>query len=263
MKKITQVFVLLLFSVFTYGQINFEQSYSYSGTYTKLANSGYKIYIMDVNISQCRIYNVDHSLWKSISLDVPEDHYLYDIRYVSEHLFTDDNTLALAFVFYYWDDVNLYYTYTAKIVTENGTELLSIPGCQYLYVHSLTDIGTKMTAYVYDNSIYPSTVETRVYNLPGELNTSQHDQPWDDLRMQAAFPNPAHDFVTVPYTLPDGSYEGTLRIMDNNGKFIKSYTVDRNFDHLRVKTDDLPQGMYLYRIESGSYTSPSQKLVIN
>lgn len=86
-----------------FAQISPEYTYNYSAAYTNLRYSGDKLFIMDVPENQCRIYNMDHSLWKTINLSVPANHYLYDIRYVSEGLFTDDERLSLAYIYYSYD----------------------------------------------------------------------------------------------------------------------------------------------------------------
>ena len=262
-KPIVTIIVLLLAINFSFAQIVFENTYNYSASYTMLANSGNKIFLMDVDNSQCRIYNTDHSLWKTINLDVPANNYLYDIKYVSEGLFTNDNTLSLAYIYYYYDDVNQYYTYNAKIVTESGTELLSITGCQYIYVQNITDVGTKMTAYSYDYSILYYTVETSFYDLPGELVSNSSDNQFGhELNLENAYPNPASDFSIVPYKLPDGIAEGEIQILDLQGKIIKTYRVDNNFDHLRIDTGQFPQGTYLYRLVAGNFSSKANKLMI-
>ena len=160
-------------------QIVHESTYNFSGTYTRLANSGDKFFIMDVGTNQCRIYNTDHSLWKTIDLPVPANNYLYDIRYVSENLFTLDNSLCLAYVYYHYDELNQYYTFHAKVIKENSSELISIPGCQHFNIHNLTETGTKMLAYAYDYSLFPYTIQTHAFNLPGHLITFPGDANCD------------------------------------------------------------------------------------
>jgi hypothetical protein len=247
---------------FLNAQITFETQYEHSGTYTKLAISGYKFYVMDVGQSQCRIYNTNHSLWKTINLSVPANNYLYDIKYVSENLFTTDNSLCLSYVYYYYDAVNDYYTFTAKVVKENGTELLSIPGAEYLYVHSLEGIGTKMVAYVYDYSLLYYTIKSRIYDLPGELLSAAGSEIDPTIQLQNPYPNPAGDFTNVPYQLPEGQFEGTLTITDINGKIKDIFRIDRNFPSLHLDTSEYPKGLYLYQVSSGNYTSGTQKLVV-
>ncbi len=57
-------------------QINLEAGSGRSGNNVQPANSGYKFYVMDVLAQQCMVYNPDYSLWETIDLEVPADHYL-------------------------------------------------------------------------------------------------------------------------------------------------------------------------------------------
>jgi hypothetical protein len=262
MKKTGFLLVLIFAFSFAYSQITFEHSYDFSGDYTKLANSGYKIYLMDVVNSKCLIYNINHTLWKTINLSVPANNYLYDIKYVTENLFTTDNSLALAYIYYSYNATNDYYTYTARIIKENGTELMTIPGCQYLYAVDLGELGTKMEAYVFDYSLLYYTVQTRYYTLPGNLVNGVEDKSALSLSSLKAYPNPTANNATIPYTLPDGEFQGTITVTDMQGKAVQTYTVDRNFDNIIIEAGQLPRGVYLYYLQSGSYSSRPEKLIV-
>lgn len=262
MKKLVLLTLLIGSVVFSNAQITFETQYQHSGTITKLANSGYKFYVMDVGLSQCRIYNTNHSLWKTINLSIPANNYLYDIKYVSENLFTTDNSLCLAYVYYSYNAANDYYTFTTKVIKENGTELLSIPGAQYVYAYNLEGVGTKMLAYVYDYSLVYYTVFTRVYDLPGEVLSTTRNGISPAFELENPFPNPAHEFTNVPYQLPEGQSEGNITISDINGKVMDVFTIDRSFSSLHLDTHDYPKGVYFYRLSAGSYTSQTQKIVV-
>lgn len=239
--------LLLLLSVCVYSQINQEASYDYSGNFVKLANSGDKFYIMDVTNSQCRIYNTNHTLWKTISLSVPANNYLYDIRFLSEGLFTNSNELCLAYVYYYYDDVNLYYTFNMKVVKENGTELLSVPGCQYLNVYKTQSGAAKLVTYSYDYSLVLYTTTTKVFSLPGTI-TSVPDVDFPEEFATPAFPNPTSSLITIPYELPEGSNGASLQLVDLNGKKISERTLTERSGKESFNVTGYPKGMYLYKI---------------
>ena len=81
--------LILLFSIATlHGQITLQHTYNYSTAVVKLETLGYKYYLMDVPTKQVRIYNMDHSLFKTINCTVPNGYFLADIKFVSENLFT-------------------------------------------------------------------------------------------------------------------------------------------------------------------------------
>jgi hypothetical protein len=254
-------FILGLNPVF--GQITLEQTYDHSGTFISLSVSGEKFYVMDVGASQCRIYNTDHTLWKTINLSVPTDHYLYDIRYVSENLFTDDNSLCLFYIYYNFNEVGQYYTYTAKIVQENGTELLTIPGCNYNYVYNMADGTTKMTTYSYDYSVYPYPIQTRVYELPGHLISFSAEEMTPTLNVRNAFPNPSHHYVTIPFDMPASEKNGEIVISDASGKLIRAVPVTNEPTEITIETTQFPRGTYFYHLQTRNHRSQARKLILN
>jgi hypothetical protein len=263
MRQLTFLTALLLSFSMAFGQITLEQTYDHSGTYTSLAISGDKFFIMDVGASQCRIYNIDHTLWKTIDLAVPADHYLYDVRYVSENLFTDDNSLCLFYVYYHYDEVGQYYTYTARIMKENGTELLTIPGCSYNYVVTLTDGTTKMITYSYDYSVFPYTIQTRVYDLPGHLTSFAVSENAGVMNMMNAFPNPTNSYTTIPYQMTGSETKGEIFISDAEGRVVRTIPVSCQSTEVTIETSQFQRGIYFYQLQTANQRSQARKLVIN
>lgn len=265
MKRITFFLALLFFvTIQTEGQITLEHTYTgVSAAYINLPVSGYKFYVMDVANSQCRLYNTDHSLWKTINLSVPANYYLYDIQYVTENLFNTDNSIEMLYVSYNYNTTLAYYTYDTRIADENGQVLLSIPGGGYSNVYpALT--GSKLFVWVYNYSVSPSTVNTLIYSIPGQTSATTNDYPINErILLSKAFPNPAINSVTIPYNLPTNVKEAELKLYNVTGTEVKSFIIDHTFDHLLVQTSDLPAGMYLYRIEASGFKSETYKLSIS
>lgn len=265
MKKLIFVFtILILFAFRSHGQLSFEYTYTgVSAASVNLPVAGYKYYVMDVAGSQCRMYNTDHSLWKTINLSVPVNYYLSDIQYVSENLFNTDNTIELLYVSYTYNTSLAYYTYDTRIATENGALLLDVPGGGYSYVYPAQN-GSKLFIWLYDYSASPSTVNTQVYAIPGKVSNAVRELPgMEPVLMQAAFPNPAVGEVTIPYSLPSYVKQAQLKVYSMNGAMMKSYTVDHTFETLQMQTGDLTPGTYLYRIEADNFKSGTFKLVVN
>ena len=242
-------------------QINPEATYNYSGIYTFLPSAGNKIYIMDVPQSQCRIYNTDHSLWKTINLSIPANNWLYDIKFVSEGLFTADNGLCLAYIYYSYNETGQYYSYTAKIIRENGTQLLSIPGCQYLIVQTLANGSTKLLAYIYDYSVWPVTVQTKVYSLPGSLITGQNSKT-AQIPQQQAFPNPAGHSISLPWVLPEKISRANLFIHDAAGRTHKKLELIGSSGQIQIDVSGWPDGQYVYFIESEHYRTAGGRFTV-
>lgn len=259
MKQLLSV-LFILFSSLSFSQISQESSFDYSGTYVKLQNSGDKFYIMDVANSQCRIYNTDYSLWKTIDLSIPADNSLYDIKYVSEGLFTATNELCLAYVYYYYDEVNFYYTFNMKVIKENGTVLLSVPGCQYMNVYNLTSGSTKLVTYSYDFSLSPYTITTKVFSLPGTI-TSVQEYDSDHTLMSPAFPNPVSSSVTIPYSLRDFE-KGNARLFDSNGQIVGDKEINEVEGNVTFNVTGFPAGLYIYNITDNKGTVSTGKIIV-
>ncbi|HNS17809.1 MAG TPA: T9SS type A sorting domain-containing protein [Bacteroidales bacterium] len=244
-----------------FAQVNLETIYQVSGALAQLETSGPKYYVMDWTNVQCRIYNMDHSLWKTVTLTVPTGYYLYDIRYVSEHLFNTDDLVELAVTYYYYEEAGQYYIYGSKIVNELGEELATIPGASYFQVYDAGDLGRKFLAYVYDYSVYPYPVQTWVYDLPGEGNSSGIIHPDHSFALSDPYPNPANSFVNITYHLPAGLTNPELQVIDLQGRILKSYPISRERETYQLDIRMYPKGVYLYRIAANSYFSESFRLI--
>ncbi len=83
-------------------------------TLAKLEKLGEVYYSMDVTAKQCLIYDMDHSLIKSIALPTPEGYYLEDIQFLSEQLFNDDDLLELVYIYSKYVPTEFSYYFTLK-----------------------------------------------------------------------------------------------------------------------------------------------------
>ena len=81
--------------------------------------------------------------------------------------------------------------------------------------------------------------------------------------VRKTFPNPTTSTVTIPYTLPLNISQAELVLYNVGGTKVKSFIVDHTFDNIVVQTNDLPAGMYLYRIESNGFKSETFKLSVS
>lgn len=247
-------------------QSQISPEYTYTGvsaSYVKLPEAGYKYYVMDVANKQCRFYNNDHSLWKTINLSVPANYFLYDIKFVSEDLFNTDNTIEFLYVSYNYNTAQEYYTYDTRIADETGKILLSVPGGGYSDIYPSQN-GSKLFVWVYDYSTAIYKVNTQVYSIPGQVTTALPEMSVSsNMRLPRAFPNPATTSITIPYFLPQHINQAELKLYGMSGNLVKTFLVDRAFDHLSIQIGDLPAGMYVYRIETAFYKSDSYKVTIN
>lgn len=93
------------------------------------------------------------------------------------------------------------------------------------------------------------SVITEIYALPGYSATSLRSTTIQQLNNP--YPNPAKTFIHLPYMLPEGVKEGTIRIFDSQGQLIKTILVNGNSEYVRLDTSRLPSGNYFYVLDRG------------
>lgn len=262
MKKLisTSIFVLLVLAM--NAQVTLDKRYEYSASTVKLETLGYKYYLMDVPAEQCRIYNLDHSLLKTINCNIPNGFYLSDIKFISEKLFDSDNEIELLCTYYKYNTSQAYYEYDSKIINEDGSQITFIDGALYNYINKTEENTYKLFSYCYDYSSTPEKVWTNIYNLPGMVVSAQSFNDKSPDILLNAFPNPATQKVNVPYELPENINSGNLFLVDNNGRQIKQFVVDTHTNYLTLDVNEFSSGIYHYFIEYGNTKTPSKKLII-
>ena len=87
----------------------------------------------------------------------------------------------------------------------------------------------------------------------------ENSSPEIELNM---FPNPATQTVKVEYELPGNVSTGILRLIDNSGRQLKQYTVDKHTNFLALDVSSFKSGTYHYFIEYDNTRSVSKKLVV-
>ncbi|MDO8928716.1 MAG: T9SS type A sorting domain-containing protein [Bacteroidota bacterium] len=265
MKQIVLTSLIVFFAFIGFSQITLQKTYNYSTTVVKLETLGYKYYLMDVPNSQVRIYNIDHSLFKTINCSVPTGYYLAEIKYVSENLFNSDSQIELAYTYYKYvaTSTSYYYMYGAKVINESGNVLQPIDDAQYLYVNKTGDSEYKLFAYCFDYSVFPEKVWTNIYSLPGfpVISASISDKQQDILLK--AWPNPASEIIRLEYELPSNVKSASLNVYDPSGRKVKNFAIDSHSDHIAMNVNDLSAGTYLYNIEYNNLRTSAKKIVIN
>jgi hypothetical protein len=257
----TSIFFALFISLSA--QVTLNKRYEYSTSVVKLETLGYKYYLMDVPNGQCRIYNTDHSLFKTINCNVPGGFYLSDVKLLSEKLFDTDPGIEMLCTFYKYNSSKAYYEYDSKIINEDGSQIQFIDGGIYNYINKTDETTYQLFSYCYDYSIFPEKVWTNIYNLPGSPVVSaiiNNDNP--DYLLNA-FPNPATQSLKVAYTLPENVTQGTLYIVDNTGRQVNQFIVDKHTDFLMLVVSRFQSGVYHYFIEYGNTKTPAKQLIVN
>lgn len=253
-----------IFAIQSYGQIVFEQSFPYSGTMTRLEKDGAKFYLMDVPAQECRLYNLDYSLFKEIKLDIPSNMYLYDIQFVTQNLFDSDDGIELLYVFYQYVQTpdTYYYIYTTRIADENGSILLDLPGASWTEIKNGSGTDSRMLNFITDYSVYPYPVETRIYRLPGQL-TDLEGQVLARTSDDKFFPNPTTGLIGRSRGGFNTDDQADWVILDSTGKLIARCPLQDTGDALDLRSLGLADGCYLVRLESKNFQTKFQQIVLS
>lgn len=221
----------------------------------------------DYNVGERKIllYNLDHSLWKTIDcsgLTVYDPNYYFSVLYLTEKLFDLDDGLEFMyftagnppanFVGIYNEDLSTLFEEVGAStnVTAFGNGLIKL-------IYN-TPNGTKMILS------YPEADQSKVYSLTGTLTTSGLIENPDILSGgMEAFPNPSGDLVVMHYDLPETIPTGKIVVTDLAGNLIRTYDVDHSFSTLNINQQELADGMYIYSLYANGQLLQQQKIVVN
>jgi hypothetical protein len=261
MKKIFLSFILLALIAFSAkSQINLEKDFSGSVLFAYLEGNAY--YSLNYTSNKVSIYGLDYSLQKDISLAVPANMYLYDAAFVSTHVFNSDNLMELIVVYYNYQptsDTGGYYYYTTQVVNENGTVLLNIPNGSYSDLVFYNNGSIKLLANIYDFSVSLYPLNTEIYGLTGSIPSTTIENK--ELTLQNPYPNPASNFVNIPYKL-DKDLSAELILVDINGHEVKRASLTSFSENLLLNTSNLTPGQYIYYVETNGKRTLARKIVV-
>jgi len=264
MKKITitGLFTILSFAIFS--QISLDNMVSGAMYSVELEDAGKKYFVTDFVNNQCIIYNTDYSAYKTIDISVPVFYWLYELAYVSTKVFDSDDEVELLAVYQSYvsvTDTSGYYVYHTRVIDEDGSLMLDVPNGGYSTVISNGPNENKLLILVYDFSTSPYIVTTNIYSiygfpvsLPEELSIPGE---------LSAYPNPAHNRITIPYKLGDFNDNAWMTINNVNGVEIAKYRVDGNTDKVNLNVSSYAKGVYLYNLTLGNISVKTGKFIVH
>jgi len=226
-----------------------------------LAVSGRKYMIRDMAASQLRIYNMNHSIWKTINLPVVTNHSPGYTSYLSENLFNLDNKLEVAV--YYRNTLPNVYIHKIVIVNEDGNILNTVDSAEVLRVASVGNNTFKAVVQKHGD-------RTAIFSLPGTIPCDVCGNglgvgkivPSGGGTLENAIPNPSNGQVKIGYSLPVGVRDGRIDIYNTNGQKVKSYTVDGIFQSLDIDNSELQAGTYYYTLQAEGLRTEAKKMVV-
>jgi len=269
MKKTILIVIAILQSIVAQSQIALEHTYDTTNFSDNMPlfkiqlEAGGSKYVA-VNNSEQRmvIYNLDHTVYKTINLASGS----WLILYISDHLFALDDKIE------YLDFGSNGSNGWLRIYNEDGVliwEELDSLGC-VVYYHSAdfvypvvnTDSGAKLITHIV-LSPGSGTFKAKVYGLPGTL-TPANIQLYENQFEEAMkiYPNPSSSQSTIEFELPQGKQRGEIIIYDVVGNEIKRIPVTSEQKKLTVDNSLLPSGTYFYHLIAEGYSSSRKVIVI-
>jgi hypothetical protein len=107
--------------------------------------------------------------------------------------------------------------------------------------------------YAFNNQLYKTTnggfvsVNENIAINPFELSIT---------------PNPAKDWTSIGYTLPDSETEGVIKISDVNGNIVQTFTVSGEQGSKIWDTRNIKPGVYFYEFVVNGYSNTG-KIIVN
>ncbi|MES2679617.1 MAG: T9SS type A sorting domain-containing protein [Bacteroidota bacterium] len=264
-------------------QITYDNAYpAASGILLdKLHVSGYKYVRVSIPNLKIELYNINHSLFKTISIP-PQTSQIQSVNYVSENLFDTDNLTEYAITTYTYapgqPSSGLYKFYIFK---ENGTQLFFRDSASISLSNSnifsnvdgiyFDGQNTKMRLQIYGPN-FPSQIKTEIYTLAGSIPCSECSStgtvsgissPGNPGQNNPVFyPNPVTDQLKLKYELPKDYKTADIRIHDLQGKLIETFKVTDTFDFIYLPSD-YNNGLYLYSLNVDGKTVKTEKIILN
>lgn len=118
--------------------------------------SGDKYLVVDREEDVMNFYNLDHSLWKSVTLPIPEGFSIAGWTHISENMINLDDDLEIAFTF--TEDNSIIPVPNSRIIREDGTVLASNNQAFYNF-SQISGLDTLL--------FVTGSFETQVYSLQG------------------------------------------------------------------------------------------------
>ncbi len=254
----------------TKGQAQITLEKTYTNLVPELINlsiSGKKYAVYHPN--ELRLYNLDHSLWKTIEYP-PQAGYNSIERYtntISEELFNLDNRIEL--ILQYVDTMTPG-KYKSCLIDENSNVLQCFDQVLWCDIYNVGNDQFKLRAAGGGTYLVPDFFYT-LYSLPGTLPC---DPCGDNLGIgrlsgngnfnssMMVYPNPSSGQIRIDYQLPTDVKEGVIDLFNEQGQVIKSYRVDGFQQFLLLNNSELPAGKYYYSLKGNGRTLTSEKMIL-
>ena len=155
-------------------QITLEHTFN---TYVNFANTiswnGDANYYIDNNSAgnQIKLYNIDYSLFKTVSITPPSGYSITSVSYLTKNLFNSNDKLEF-FVQFTGQTTDYSVYQSLRLYDEDGVVIKDF-GFNYIFASSIHKINNQyrlsVVRYIYST---PVSYITEIYSLPGSMSYS-------------------------------------------------------------------------------------------
>lgn len=274
MKTIKLISLFLIAYIDLNAQVTLDQTYSLIGNSTKfysysigcvnenLSTSNVTKYILYDTNHILQLYNLDYSVYKSITITPPSGYAFVGYYLASTNLFNNDNKVE--FIITFSQTVNHNVTYSMLLMDESGNTIQNIGNYYYATAFINSNNQFKMLVYnayfspVYTNypTVYHYENYTNIYSLAGTVPKSTVLKS-DKINESTPYPNPANTVINLPYQLEPGQTT-TMNIYNSAGQLIDEKIIDSHFEIILLNVQSYKPGVYFYK-----YNDISKSFIVN
>jgi len=238
-------------TIYSAPSLTLEHEYGSLVARTVLENSGEKYYTTQSPLNnQVKIYNADHSIWKTVDLPIPEEFYqVTEISNLSENKFNSDDlvefTCGYKFDFFAFETL-----FENRVLNENGLSLLTVPDAFYLRLNELPNLNNKIIGLMDFGGVLAQPRSGTVYNT-GVLGTTNFNKSNISIA-----PNP----VKTEFTIFSTTAIVEVNIFDAIGKLILTKKAS---NLTKIQVQNLSNGIYFAKMKADNNTQFTQKIIIS
>lgn len=257
MKQIASLLFAII-SINAHAQITAEHTYTGYPYVIQFSSNGEKIYTY--NAGTISLYNMDHSIWKTITPTLA-GYTLGSVSLISDNLFNSDNQVE--FLARFTAASTGTYPYTrGQILNESGVVVFDLDSVYDGDIHYNTEANTYK---LFARKSIPGGTSTTVYALPGSMpcghcSSLGVNKTIPHSGSSYVVPDPANTEADIYYTIPDGSL-GNISITSTDGKLMTALSAPAYTPFVRIDISSWPIGMYYYSVSANGIVISTGKLI--
>ena len=285
MKKLLILTTFLFLCLLSRAQISYEQTYAVGINQLRVVKfhlAGYKYFVMDPANSQFRLYNPNHSLYKTVTIP-PISATAKQVLAVSDQLFNSNSQIEYVLNCVTQTSNPPAINYTVFVFDENGQQLFKRVSASFSTTMSgnfdlmnpdpifYMGNGTKMRLEIQAGN----NSRQEIYSLPGTIPCSEctegsvnnmvnTSEPTEVSGEKAVFyPNPVKsESLKLKYTLPKEAKTAELKIYSSEGKLIDKMKIGSDFDYVLLPSE-YNNGLYFYSISVDNKVIQTEKIILS